>query len=84
MRVSVRENDPGFNMRVANRCKVFVNGVDVTNRCYTADEEKGIVWCYKWNEEKRVFLDPIKNEAAQKTLRGKVEIIVNARNGVAL
>ncbi len=45
MRISTREGDPGFNMVFANRCKVFVDGVNVSSKCHTADEAIGIAWC---------------------------------------
>ncbi len=45
MRISMRKGDPGFNMFFADRCKVFVDGINVSSKCHTADEEKGMAWC---------------------------------------
>ena len=83
MRVSVRKDDPGYDPILTLDCKVLVDGVDVTNRCYTADEEKGTAWCYKLNDEKQKFYDSVTDEAAQETLHGKVEIIVKQQNGTS-
>lgn len=32
--------------KVARNAKCFVDGVDVSRRCYGADEEKGEAYCY--------------------------------------
>ena len=83
MRISVRKDDPGFHPK-AMQCTIFVDGVDVTNRCYTADEEQGKAWCFKHNKENRPFLDPdTPNKVAAEVLTGKVVIILlkNRMNG---
>lgn len=81
MRLSIREDDPGYDKR-AMGCSVFVDGVEVTNRCFTADEEQGMAWCFKHNEFGNSFPDPDNsNNPAEEVLTGKV-IIVLPRNRV--
>ena len=63
-------------MRALGYCKVFVDGVDVTNNCYTADEEEGKAWCRKSNELGNRFIDPATGEVANEVLTGKVEIFL--------
>ncbi len=75
MRVSVRENDPGYkNINIALSCDIFVNGEAVTARCHTADDEKGKAYCFLWDEKGQVFLNGITKEPAEEVLVGKVEI----------
>ena len=74
MRLSIREDDPGYDRR-AMGCIVFVDGVDVTNRCFTADEEKGMAWCLKHNELGRCFCDS-SNNIVEEVLTGKVVIVL--------
>jgi len=77
MRLSVRKDDPGYDV-AAQHCQVFVDGIDVTVRCHTADEEEGKAWCFKHNELGRPFRDPATDEAAQEVLAGEVVILLNA------
>lgn len=42
MRLSVLAGDPGYAL-AAYFCRVFLDGVEVTDRCQTADEEAGTV-----------------------------------------
>ena len=77
MRLSIRKDDPGYDKK-AMGCIIFVNGVDVTSRCYTADEEKGMAWCFKHNELGHSFLDPNNsNNPAEEVLTGEVIIILS-------
>ena len=75
MRLSIRKDDPGYDKK-AMGCIIFVDGVDVTNRCFTADEEKGMVWCFKHNELGRSFLDN-SNNPAEEVLTGEVVIVLS-------
>lgn len=81
MRLSIREEDPGYNDDATRHCRVLLDGVDVTGRCHTADEEEGKVWCYKWNAEGKPFVDPDHPDkgAVEEILTGKVLIVLNAR-----
>ncbi len=80
MRLSIRESDPGYDARACQSCTVFVDGVDVTGRCYTADEEEGKVWCFKHNELGQTFVDPDnEDKAAEEVLTGTVLIVLNSK-----
>jgi len=35
--------------------RVFVDDIEVTERCYAADDEKGIAWCYIMDDEKCII-----------------------------
>jgi len=82
MRLSCREDDPGFNAHLVCRVKILCDGADITARCYTADEELGQAFCFACDKEGKFFVDPITNDAAKETLFGNVEII-RMHNGVA-
>lgn len=80
MRLSVRESDPGYNHEVTRHCSIFVDGVNVTERCHTADEEEGKAWCFKCNELGQKLVDPdFPDRAAEEVLTGKVLILLNDR-----
>ena len=76
MRLSVIEDDPGYrNLTITSSCSIHLDGIDITNRVFTADEELGKVWCFKKNEEGNSFLDPNDpSRAATELLEGKVKI----------
>lgn len=76
MRLSIDKDDRGYSPEAIAHCKVLLNGVDVTNRCFTADEEEGKVWCVKWNELGKAFVDPSGN-IAKEVLEGRVEILLD-------
>lgn len=76
MRLSIREDDPGYDPRAIKDCKAFVDGVEVTERCHTADEEEGKVWCFKHNEIGQPFIDQATGKTAEEILIGKVIILV--------
>ena len=78
MRLSVMRNDPGFDLELSMVAQVLVDGVDVTSRCFTADEELGEAKCYRLDEFGRYFDAP-----AVETLRGRVEIVLPKRVGGA-
>ncbi len=77
MRLSVRRDDPGHSPE-ALRCRVFVDGVDVTNRCFTADEEEGKAWCYAHNDRGQPYANSW-GKPVEEVLKGKVEIRLRAR-----
>ena len=81
MRLSVRRDDPGYNFYLARNCSIFVYGEDITEACHTADEEKGMVWCYKRNAEGNKYVEG--DRVAEIVMQGKVEIEVHEHNGVA-
>lgn len=90
MRVSTRENDPGYEAAIlagwwkhldSGNCKIFVDGVDVTDRCSTADEEQGVAFCYKINEAGQKYVDKDLDQVASQALYGKVEIQIPGRHG---
>ena len=71
MRVSARREDPGYSTK-AYHCQVTVDGINVTNKCHTADEEKGIAWCNKLNANGQPYIE--NNAVAEEILHGKVKI----------
>ena len=74
MRLSVVKEDPGYRGSFTP-CSILVDGIDITSRCYTADEELRKAWCFMHNEEGRTFVDPNDpSRAATELLEGKVEI----------
>ena len=72
MRVSIRKEDPGYNLAVAYTCTILLDGKDITLNCFTADEEKGIAMCYKRNSEGKVYID--NEKLAEEILYGEIEI----------
>jgi len=46
VRISIREDDPGYNLEKSVRATVFLDGVRL-DQCFTADEELGIAACFK-------------------------------------
>jgi hypothetical protein len=41
--------------------RVWLDGVEVTNRCFYADGRRGVVRLYRLNAEGRKFIQPILN-----------------------
>ncbi len=78
MRVSIREGDPGYREGY-KYCTIFVDGIDVTGRCHTADEEEGKAWCFKHNEQEQKFMDPATGEPATEVLAGDVIILLSTK-----
>ncbi len=89
MRLSVRKEDSGYSP-LCSKAKIFLDGVEVTNRCHTADDKSGIVWLYKLNDKGKKYVissdDPRdsidtrrrRSVVAQEMLQGRVEIRLNA------
>lgn len=78
MRISVRKDDSSYNPEnpYCGELIVTVDGVDVTRRCHTADEELRTAWCYALNAEgeKYVDLNDPSPYAVQEILQGVVVI----------
>ncbi len=88
MRVSVKENDPGFDPRtLQGGFKILLDGEDVTKLCHTADEEEGRVYGYCVDDEGLKYVDPTTDLPAERVLYGSVRIITmmngarNAKSG---
>lgn len=78
MRLSVRESDPGYvDPFPFGKVKITLDDADVTDKCFTADEELGEVCVYKLNSEGQRYFDHETNEIPWETLRGKVEIALD-------
>ncbi len=52
--------------------RAFLDGKDVSNQCFEADDELGYVHVYKRNEEGKIYKDG--DTAAWECLRGNVRI----------
>jgi hypothetical protein len=57
---------------IAKWCKVTLDGIDVTNDCFIADEFDGRVGLYKKNQDGKRYLED--GDAAREYKTGKVEI----------
>ena len=78
MRLSVREDDPGFDFDACNDklLHIFLDGRDICEVCHTADEELGEAHVFKLDDRGLKYIDPENNtQAAQEVLFGKVQII---------
>lgn len=58
--------------RECRLARVRVNGVDVTSRCFAADDEQGLAYCWALNAQGRKYADG--NEVAKELLTGDVVI----------
>jgi len=56
------------------RARVRVDGVDVSSRCFAADDERGFADCYRVNADGQKFLTADKSGPAKERLTGRVEI----------
>ena len=75
MRVSVDSDDPGYvNFTGYGRTTITVDGVDVTKRCYTADEGLGVAYCFDLNDKGDIFMDPFTDDVARTEVHGLVKI----------
>jgi hypothetical protein len=75
MHVSVYKNSPHYNEDAVKNMKCYVNGVDVTTRCFEASEEDGFVKCYKIDEASQKWIvDPETGEPQTELLRGAVKL----------
>ncbi len=74
MRISVRKDDRGYDRIAAQGAKVYVDGVDVSCRCYTADEEQGKAWCFLHDERGQLLREG--DSIAEEVLIGAVKIVI--------
>ena len=74
MRISVRENDPGYHPQ-AYKCEPMLDGKKVKD-CFTADEETGEVFCHARDEKGNFILNDKMTEVVEVVKKGKVSIIV--------
>ena len=49
------------NRKIARRLRVFLDGVEVTDRCFYADGRRGVVRLYKLDANGRKYKEPIIN-----------------------
>ena len=78
MRLSVKEDDPGYvDPFPFGKVKITLDDVDVTDKCFTADEEFGEVYVYKLNSDGQRYFDRETNEIPQETLKGDVKIVLD-------
>lgn len=75
VRMSVLRDDPGFSYR-CKEARVWLDGVEVTHECQTADDERGEVLLLLRNEEGHFYMD---GESVARDWRdGRVEIQIGA------
>jgi hypothetical protein len=60
--------------REGRSIKVLIDGADVTDDCYWADDEMGLVKVWKRDATGHAYRDKRTGEAAQTKLMGQVEI----------
>ena len=53
---------------------VTLDGKSIDNKCYAADDRKGLAWCYSVNAKGEKFTDPETGDAAKSCLAGQVVI----------
>lgn len=74
MRISTLKSDRGYHPQ-AHLCKVFLDGEQVKD-CVMADEEAGMVYCYKTDSKGNLTIDPNTGNTLQVVARqGKVQIV---------
>ena len=73
MRSSIRENDRGYTTDAWNH-KVYVDGVEM-DKCFTADEEEGIAYCYAVDEYGKLILAEDGESVKEVQVMGVVKIV---------
>jgi len=73
MRVSIRENDRGFNPRAFD-CEVFIDN-EAIKECFTADEELGEAHCFKADDAGNLILTADKKRVQEIIRKGVVRIV---------
>ena len=68
MRIAVGENPEAF------RHRAFLDGVEVTNECFVADEEEGYVHLYLRNKDGRILYTQDRKAFAWERRDGVVRI----------
>ena len=76
MRLSIHKDDVGYDLEKCKNCVILLDGIDITDKCFTADEEKGLAYCYMHNDDGRPYLDKFGNLATE-AFSGEVRIILN-------
>ncbi len=75
MRISVRPSDPGYSAK-AFGATVYLDGKKI-KKCFTADDELGVVYCCELDEKGQVQIDPEnENNLKETEMRGNVEIVL--------
>jgi hypothetical protein len=64
-------------IEIVGRCKILLEGEDVTNRCFYFDEDNGIVGIHALNAEGNKYA--LDGDVAREWRRGKVELIIHER-----
>lgn len=57
---------------LARRCRAWIDGQEITSRCYYADDARGVVRVYKLNDEGKKY--QVNGEVATEELQGAVEL----------
>jgi hypothetical protein len=70
-RVSVHDSE---SERLARRCAASVNGIDVTDRCFEANDIEGYALCYVEDGHGRSILNDDGTELVTERLTGNVRI----------
>lgn len=73
MRISVRQDDPGYHPQAID-CRAMVNGKEI-ERCFTADEEAGEAFCFATDANGDCILNEDRTDIVEIIYKGKVEII---------
>ena len=63
---------------ISRHFRVTLNGQDVSENCYAANDRMGIALCYKRNQEGKKYIEDReaeKQRPAREIVRGKVRII---------
>lgn len=58
----------------AGHCRVWVDDVELTNRCYGLDQRIGEVYCYVHGSSGRPFLRADRKDVARETIRGAIRV----------
>ena len=73
MRISVRKGDRGYHPE-ASKCRVYLNGKRIREGIFTADEDIGVVYCYKTNSKGGYIISPRSHEVETMAIHGSVVI----------
>jgi hypothetical protein len=66
-------DDPVVQLAQSLRC--FVDGVEVTNRCYAADDCEGIAECFAVDDSGQYILTQDKQDVVRERLYGTVQFV---------
>ena len=75
MRLSVRKNDFGYH-KMAYLYQPYLDGKSISN-CFTADEDRGVVWVHKTDKDGDVILNLERTCILEEQLFGNVELKLN-------